>query len=236
MSLRPVVVTGTPRAALDTVDDLAGHGVATAHEAMGRTGYLGTTLRPIQPGLRIGGTAVTALCWPGDNLMIHAAVEQCRPGDILVVTTTSPCTDGLFGELLATALRVRGVRGLVTETGVRDVAELRALNFPVWSAAISAQGTVKATAGAVNVPITMGGQVVRPGDAILADDDGVLCVPRAEVAGVLAAARARVAKEEATRQAFLAGELGLDRYGLRSTLEQLGVRYLTAEQYAKEQP
>ncbi|HEV2778967.1 MAG TPA: 4-carboxy-4-hydroxy-2-oxoadipate aldolase/oxaloacetate decarboxylase [Actinophytocola sp.] len=232
--MKPVVVTGTPRAELDTVDALAGHGVATAHEAMDRTGYLGTALRPIQPGLRIGGTAVTALCWPGDNLMIHAAVEQCRPGDILVVTTTSPCTDGLFGELLATALRVRGVRGLITETGVRDVAELRALDFPVWSAAISAQGTVKATAGAVNVPITVGGQVVRPGDAILADDDGVLCVPRAEVARVLAAARARVAKEEAARQAFLAGELGLDRYDLRSTLERLGVRYLTAEQYAKE--
>jgi 4-hydroxy-4-methyl-2-oxoglutarate aldolase len=229
--MRPVVVTGPPRAALDTVDALAAHGVATAHEAMGRAGYLGPALRPRQAGARIGGTAVTVLCWPGDNLMIHAAVEQCVPGDVLVVTTTSPCSDGLFGELLATALRARGVRGLVTETGVRDVAELRALDFPVWSAAVSAQGTVKATAGAVNVPITVGAQVIRPGDAIVADDDGVLCVPRTEVAAVLDAARAREAKEAAARNAFQNGELSLDRYGLRSTLEQLGVRYVRAEEY-----
>jgi 4-hydroxy-4-methyl-2-oxoglutarate aldolase len=229
--MRSVVVTGPPRADLDTVDALAPHGVATAHEAMGRAGYLGPTLRPLQEMARIGGTAVTALCWPGDNLMIHAAVEQCAPGDVLVVTTTSPCGDGLFGELLATALLARGVRGLVIEAGVRDVAELRALGFPVWSTSVSAQGTVKATAGAVNVPITVGGQVIRPGDAIVADDDGVLCVPRAEVAGVLDAARAREAKEAAAREAFQNGELGLDRYGLRSTLEQLGVRYLTAEEY-----
>jgi 4-hydroxy-4-methyl-2-oxoglutarate aldolase len=234
--MKPVVVTGIPRADLSTVDSLAEHGVATAHEAMGRDGYLGPGLRPVQHGIRIGGTAVTALCWPGDNLMIHAAVEQCGPGDILVVTTTSPCTDGLFGELLATSLRVRGVRGLVIETGVRDIAELRALGFPVWSAAVSAQGTVKATAGAVNVPITVGGQLIRPGDAIIADDDGVVRVPRAEAAAVLDAARARVAREEAARAAFQAGELGLDRYGLRDTLHRLGVRYLTAEEYAREQP
>jgi 4-hydroxy-4-methyl-2-oxoglutarate aldolase len=163
--------------------------------------------------------------------MIHAAVEQCGPGDIVVVTTTSPCGDGLFGELLATALIARGVRGLVIETGVRDVDALRALGFPVWSVGVSAQGTVKATAGAVNVPIAVGGQVVRPGDAIIADDDGVVCVPRAEVAGVLDAALARVAKEEAARAAFRAGELSLDRYGLRSILERLGVRYVTAEEY-----
>lgn len=231
MTSKPVVVTGPPRAALDTVDALAAHGVATAHEAMGRAGYLGPALRPRQAGARIGGTAVTVLCWPGDNLMIHAAVEQCAPGDMLVVTTTSPCSDGLFGELLATALRARGVRGLVTETGVRDVAELRALDFPVWSTAVSAQGTVKATAGAVNVPITVGAQTIRPGDAIIADDDGVLCVPRTEVADVLEAAQAREAKEAAARNAFQDGELGLDRYGLRSTLEQLGVRYVTAEEY-----
>jgi 4-hydroxy-4-methyl-2-oxoglutarate aldolase len=229
--MRPVVVTGVPRAALDTVDALAVHGVATAHEAMGRTGYLGPALRPVQEGARVGGTAVTVVCWPGDNLMIHAAVEQCGPGDIVVVTTTSPCGDGLFGELLATALIARGVRGLVIETGVRDVDALRALGFPVWSVGVSAQGTVKATAGAVNVPIAVGGQVVRPGDAIIADDDGVVCVPRAEVAGVLDAALARVAKEEAARAAFRAGELSLDRYGLRSILERLGVRYVTAEEY-----
>jgi 4-hydroxy-4-methyl-2-oxoglutarate aldolase len=229
--MRPVVVTGVPRAALDTVDALAVHGVATAHEAMGRTGYLGPALRPMQEGARVGGTAVTVVCWPGDNLMIHAAVEQCGPGDIVVVTTTSPCGDGLFGELLATALIARGVRGLVIEAGVRDVDALRALGFPVWSVGVSAQGTVKATAGAVNVPIAVGGQVVRPGDAIIADDDGVVCVPRAEVAGVLDAALARVAKEEAARAAFRAGELSLDRYGLRSILERLGVRYVTAEEY-----
>jgi 4-hydroxy-4-methyl-2-oxoglutarate aldolase len=232
----PVVVVGPPRAALDLVDALAEHGVATAHEAMGRAGYLGPELRPVQAGVRVGGTAVTALCWPGDNLMVHAAVEQCAPGDILVVATTSPCTDGLFGELLATSLRSRGVRALVTGTGVRDVAELRDLGFPVWSAAVSAQGTVKATAGAVNVPITLGGQLIRPGDAIIADDDGVLRVPRAKVAEVLDAALARVASEEAARAAFRAGELGLDRYDLRSTLERLGVRYLTAEEYAGESP
>lgn len=229
--MKPVVVTDVPRASLSTVDDLAEYGVATAHEAMGRAGYLGHALRPIQSGVRVGGTAVTALCWPGDNLMIHAAVEQCAPGDILVVTTTSPCTDGLFGELLATALTARGVRGLVTETGVRDVAELRAMGFPVWSATISSQGTVKATAGAVNVPITVGGQVIRPGDAILADDDGAVCVPRADIDGVLAAARDRQAREESARAAFRAGELSLDRYDLRSTLERLGVRYLSAEEY-----
>src|SRR5262245_61731453 len=229
--MRNVVVTGCPRADLAAVDELTSFGVATVHEASGRTGYLGPGIRPVYLGSRTGGTAVTAVCWPGDNLMIHAAVEQCAPGDILVVTTTSPCTDGLFGELLATALVGRGVRGLVIETGVRDVAELRALGFPVWSAAVSAQGTVKATAGAVNVPITVGGQVVRPGDAIIADDDGVVCVPRLDVAGVLEAALARVASEEAAREAFRAGELSLDRYGLRSTLERLGVRYLTAEEY-----
>ncbi|HEU5470437.1 MAG TPA: 4-carboxy-4-hydroxy-2-oxoadipate aldolase/oxaloacetate decarboxylase [Actinophytocola sp.] len=232
--MTPVVVTGPPRANLSTVDELAALGVATAHEAMGRAGYLGSALRPVQQGVRVGGTAVTALCAPGDNLMIHAAVEQCAAGDLLVVATTSPSTDGFFGELLATALRVRGVRGLVTGTGVRDVAELRAMGFPVWSAAVSAQGTVKATAGAVNVPVVLGGQPVGPGDAVLADDDGVLCVPRRQVAAVLDAARSRVAKEEAARAAFVAGELGLDRYGLRERLAGLGVRYLTAEQYAAE--
>ncbi|MBP2472903.1 4-hydroxy-4-methyl-2-oxoglutarate aldolase [Crossiella equi] len=223
-----IVVTGPPRAELSTVDALAELGVATGHEAMGRRGYLGSTLRPVWPGARTGGTAVTVLCWPGDNLMVHAAVEQCRPGDLLVVTTTSPCTDGLFGELFAVALARRGVRGLVTTTGVRDVADLRAMGFPVWSAAVSAQGTVKATPGAVNVPITVGGQEVRAGDAILADDDGVLCVPRAEVGPVLTAARARAAKEEAARKAFRDGELGLDRYALRERLAELGVTYVSA--------
>ena len=179
--MRNVIVTGVPRADLALVDQLTALGVATVHEAIGRAGYLGPGLRPIQDGTRAGGTAVTALCWPGDNLMIHAAAEQCQAGDLLVVTTTSPCTDGMFGELLATSLAARGVRGIVIEAGLRDVAELRAMGFPAWSAAISAQGTVKETPGAVNVPVSVGGQIIRPGDAIIADDDGVVCVPRGEV-------------------------------------------------------
>jgi 4-hydroxy-4-methyl-2-oxoglutarate aldolase len=227
--MRNVIVTGVSRADPATVDQLAELGVATVHEAIGRAGYLGPGLRPIQEGTRIGGTAVTALCWPGDNLMIHAAVEQCQAGDLLVVTTTSPCTDGLFGELLATSLAARGVRGLVIETGVRDVAELRAMGFPVWSAAVSAQGTVKETPGAVNVPVSIGGQIVRPGDAIIADDDGVVCVPRGDIGPALTAAQARVAKEERNRKALADGQLGLDLYGLRDKLAALGVEYVTGE-------
>jgi 4-hydroxy-4-methyl-2-oxoglutarate aldolase len=226
-----VVVTGWPRADPDAVGALTEFGVATVHEAIGRSGYLGTGVRPAWPGVRVGGTAVTALCWPGDNLMIHAAVEQCRPGDMLVVTTTSPSTDGAFGELLATSLTHRGVRGLVTTGGVRDVAELQAMGFPVFSAAVCAQGTVKATAGAVNVPVSIGGQQIAPGDAVIADDDGVVVVPRQGVTGALAAARARVAKEAATRAALAAGELGLDRYGLRTVLAEQGVEYLDYETY-----
>ena len=234
--MRSVIVTGVARADLAVVDRLAGLGVATVHEAVGRSGYLGPGLRPIQDGMRIGGTAVTALCWPGDNLMIHAAAEQCRAGDVLVVTTTSPCTDGMFGELLATSLAARGVRGLVIEAGVRDVAELRAMGFGVWSAAVSAQGTVKETPGAVNVPVSVGGQIVRPGDAIIADDDGVVCVPRGQVSQALVAARARVAKEEQSRQALAAGRLGLDLYGLRDKLAARGVEWVTAEEYASRGP
>src|SRR5215472_450478 len=217
-----VIVTNPPRADLGLVDKLADYGVATVHEAIGRIGYLGPRIRPIQDGARIGGTAVTALCWPGDNLMIHAAAEQCQPGDLLVVTTTSPCTDGMFGELLATSLAARGVRGLVIEAGLRD------MGFAAWSAAISAQGTVKETPGAVNVPVSVGGQIVRPGDAIIADDDGVVCVPRAEVSQALAAARARVAKEEQTRKALADGQLGLDLYGLRAKLAARGVEWVSA--------
>jgi 4-hydroxy-4-methyl-2-oxoglutarate aldolase len=229
--VRNVVVTGWPRADLDAVGALAQFGVATVHEALGRTGYLGTAIRPAWPGIRVGGTAVTALCWPGDNLMVHAAVEQCRPGDILVVTTTSPSTDGAFGELLATSLAHRGVRALVTTGGVRDVAELQAMGFPVFSAAVCAQGTVKATAGAVNVPVSVGGQQIAPGDAVIADDDGVVVVPRRAVTGAVAAASARVAKEAATRAALGAGELGLDLYGLRTVLAEQGVEYVDYETY-----
>jgi 4-hydroxy-4-methyl-2-oxoglutarate aldolase len=230
--MRPVIVTGVPRADLAVVDSLAPLGVATVHEAIGRAGYLGPGLRPIQDGTRIGGIAVTALCWPGDNLMIHAAAEQCRAGDVLVVTTTSPCADGMFGELLASSLTARGVRGLVIEAGIRDLADLRAMGFPVWSAAVSAQGTVKETPGAVNVPVSVGGQIVRPGDAIIADDDGVVCVPRGEVNAALAAAQARVTKEEQTRKALADGQLGLDLYGLRAKLAARGVEYVSAEDYA----
>src|SRR5690606_34375007 len=195
----PAVATSPPRADAAAVGALAGFGGATVHEAMGRTGYLGPSIRPVHLGSRIGGTAVTVLCWPGDNLMIHVAVEQCREGDVLVVTTTSPSTDGMFGELFATALQRRGVRGLVIDAGVRDVADLRTMGFPVWSAAVSAQGTVKATAGAVNVPVTLGGRQVRPGDTIVADDDGVLCVPREDVARGISAAHARSLREEEAR-------------------------------------
>jgi 4-hydroxy-4-methyl-2-oxoglutarate aldolase len=213
-----VIITNPPRADLATTAELAALGVATVHEAIGRAGYLGPGIRPIQDGARVGGPAVTALCWPGDNLMLHAAVEQCRPGDVLVVTTTSPSTDGYFGELLATSLTAAGVVALVIDTGVRDIADLRAMGFPVWSRAVSAQGTVKETPGAVNVPIAIGGQLINPGDAIVADDDGVVCVPRADVARALTAARARVAKEEQSRAALASGVLGLDLYGLRDKL------------------
>jgi 4-hydroxy-4-methyl-2-oxoglutarate aldolase len=232
--MRTVVVTDPPRADAAAVDSLAGYGVATVHEAMGRTGFLGPAIRPVHLGSRIAGTAVTVLSWPGDNLMIHVAVEQCRPGDVLVVATTSPSTDGMFGELFATALQHRGVRGLVIDAGVRDVAELHAMGFPVWSAAVSAQGTVKATPGAVNVPVAIGGQLIRPGDVILADDDGVVRVEREAAAEAVRAARARAEKEAATRAAFRNGELGLDRYGLRDRLAGMGIEYVDYARYVEQ--
>lgn len=224
--MRTVVVTDPPRADVDDAAALGAHGVATVHEALGRTGYLGPEFRPAWAGARTGGTAVTALCWPGDNLMIHVAVEQCRPGDVLVVATASPSTDGLFGELLATSLAARGVRGVVLACGLRDVADLREMAFPAWSRAVSAQGSVKATAGAVNVPVTLGNQVVHPGDVVLGDDDGVLVVPRADVGRALTASQARIEKEAASREAFRRGELGLDRYGLRDRLAEFGIAYV----------
>ncbi|MFJ9151166.1 4-carboxy-4-hydroxy-2-oxoadipate aldolase/oxaloacetate decarboxylase [Streptomyces sp. NPDC102270] len=229
-----VIVTNPPKADLKDVDALARFGVATVSEAMGRTGLLGPAIRPIQQGVRVAGTAVTVIGWPGDNLMIHAAVEQCGEGDLLAVTTTSPCTDGLFGELFATALRQRGVRGVVTNTGIRDTQELRDMGFAAWSRAVSSQGTVKATGGSVNVPIAIDGQVIDPGDVILADDDGVVVVPRGRVAETVEKAEAREAKEAATRAAFIEGQLGLDRYGLRETLQRLGVEYRTYEEYEGE--
>ncbi|WP_394428632.1 4-carboxy-4-hydroxy-2-oxoadipate aldolase/oxaloacetate decarboxylase [Streptomyces sp. SGAir0957] len=226
-----VIVTNPPKATREEVEDLARYGVATVHEARGRTGLLGSHLRPNQQDTRVAGTAVTVLSWPGDNLMIHAAVEQCGEGDLLVVTTTSPSTDGMFGELFATALQQRGVRGIVTNAGIRDTAELREMGFPAWSAAVSAQGTVKATGGSVNVPVVIGGEIIRPGDVIVADDDGVVVVPREEAAEAARASQAREEKEAATRAAFLEGQLGLDRYGLRKTLADLGVEYRTYDEH-----
>ncbi|MFG3002401.1 4-carboxy-4-hydroxy-2-oxoadipate aldolase/oxaloacetate decarboxylase [Streptomyces calvus] len=227
-----VIVTDPPKAASEDVEALARYGVATIGEAMGRTGLLGPGIRPVQQGVRVAGTAVTVLSWPGDNLMIHAAVEQCGEGDILVVTTTSPSTDGMFGELFATALQRRGVRGLVIDAGVRDTQELREMGFAVWSRAVSAQGTVKATGGSVNVPVVVDGQVVHPGDVIVADDDGVVVVPRARARRTAEASEARERKEAAARAAFAEGRLGLDRYGLREKLRQLGVTYQPYEEYA----
>jgi 4-hydroxy-4-methyl-2-oxoglutarate aldolase len=232
--MRTVVVTDPPRADIEDAQTLGGFGVATVHEALGRVGYLGPAFRPAWAGARIGGTAVTALCWPGDNLMIHVAVEQCRPGDVLVVATNSPSSDGLFGELFATALAHRRVRGVVLGSGVRDVAELREMGFPAWSTAVSAQGSVKTTAGAVNVPVVLGGQTVHPGDVIVADDDGVMVVPRADVPRALTASRARIDKEAASRAAFEQGELGLDRYGLRDRLPEFGIEYVPYEKWATE--
>ncbi|MFJ9174317.1 4-carboxy-4-hydroxy-2-oxoadipate aldolase/oxaloacetate decarboxylase [Streptomyces sp. NPDC102360] len=226
-----VIVTNPPRAEAKDVEALAGYGVATVHEAMGRTGLLGHHLRPNQQDTRIAGTAVTVLSWPGDNLMIHAAVEQCGEGDILVVTTTSPSTDGMFGELFATALQKRGVRGIVTNAGIRDTSELRDMGFHAWSAAVSAQGTVKATGGSVNVPVVIGSETIRPGDVIVADDDGVVVVPRELAREAAGKSQAREEKEAATRAAFLEGQLGLDRYGLRDTLKRLGVEYRTYEEH-----
>ena len=226
-----VVVTDPPRADLAEVDKLAEYGVATVHEAIGRTGYLGPTIRPIQSGARISGTALTVACWPGDNLMLHVAVEQAKPGDIVVVTTTSPSTDGLFGELIATSLVAHGVRGIIMGAGLRDTAELREMGFPAWTANVSAQGTVKETPGAVNVPVTIGGQTIRAGDAIVADDDGVVRVPRLDVGTAVTASAARVAKEEKNRTSLADGQLGLDMYGLRPKLA--GVEYITAAEYAR---
>jgi 4-hydroxy-4-methyl-2-oxoglutarate aldolase len=216
------------RADAAAVSALGGHGTATVHEAIGRRGFAGPDIRPIQQGTRLAGTAVTVSSHPGDNLMVHAAVEVCRPGDVLVVTTTAPSTHGVFGELLATSLMARGVRALVVDAGVRDTAELRDMGFAVWTRHVSCEGTVKASPGSVNVPVVLGGVVVGPGDVVCADDDGVVVVPRAEAAWAAERSAERVAREDATRARLAAGELGLDIYALRPTLEALGVTYVDA--------
>jgi 4-hydroxy-4-methyl-2-oxoglutarate aldolase len=222
---KPVVVRKVELPPADAVAALEKYGVSTVHEAQGRDGLLASYMRPIYPGAAIAGPAVTVSLPPGDNLMIHVAVEVCTPGSILVVAPTSYCTDGYFGELLATSLRSKGVKGLIIEAGCRDIAPLTEMKFPIWSRAVSSQGTVKATLGSVNVPIVCAGAAIDPGDVIVADDDGVVVVKRAEAAAVAAASKQRIDKEDLVRARLAKGELGLDIYNLRPKLKELGLEY-----------
>ena len=225
----PIVVTRIDRSAQSLAPELAHFGVATVHEAQGQKGLLDASLRPIYRPVSIAGTAITCEVSPGDNWMIHVAVEQCREGDVLVVTPTEPCGDGYFGDLLATSLMARGVRGLVIDAGVRDIATLTEMQFPVWSAAVCAQGTIKETVANVNTTILCAGQHIVPGDLVVADDDGVVVVRREEAESVLASSRQRIAQEEEKRARFQSGELGLDMYDMRKALAEKGLRYVESE-------
>lgn len=226
MKNRHVVIRNIDRADSATVDALGAAGTATVHEAIGRRGYVGPELRAIQQDTRVGGSAVTVLSHPGDNLMIHAAVECCKPGDVLVVAVTAPSTHGGFGDLLASSLMAHGVRGLVSDAAVRDTVDLREMAFPVWTRHVSCQGAVKNTPGSVNVPVVVGGVTINPGDVVCADDDGVVVVPRTEAEWALEQTNARLAKEADVRARLEAGELGFDFYGLRPKAIEMGIEFL----------
>lgn len=224
--MKTIAVRHIPRAAPAHVAELGQAGTATVHEAIGRNGLLLPYMRPIYPNAHAAGSAVTVLAQPGDNWMLHVAVELCQPGDMLVVACTAPSTDGMFGDLLATSLAARGVVGLVIDAGCRDIKTLREMQFPVWSRAVSARGTVKATLGAVNVPVVCAGALIHPGDVVVADEDGIVVVPCRDAEAAVTATRQRIRKEEINRQRLAAGELGLDIYGMRETLAKAGLLYV----------